>query len=527
MTESDDEETVWEGGSPKRSDRAVHMRSAPNTPKHSASAQPFQEPPAEARGSCPDDNMLFAFGLGELSPSECGPLQAHIRTCSDCRDVLAEALANLSSDESVSAPAAVQSRIERYELLELIGSGGAGVVYRAYDPALKREVAIKILRPDLLGTDHSTQKRLRREAQAMAQLSHPNVITAYDVGESESGVFIVVEYHRGGSLDVWLKTEPPLEKRLDYLIRAGRGLEAAHARGIVHRDFKPHNVLVSDGDRVCVTDFVLARFKPISEAYRLRMQSSIGDATLTRGLMGTPNYMAPEVMAGRGGNEASDQFSYCVTLYRALTGTHPFKSDQSTHLSELLARMQADLMEPLSPEIPEHVRAVLSRGLKADPSERFESMTALLAALEARPVSRTPRLLLVGLVGAVALGVALSVAGASWSASGPRPGDLTPSAATTPATENTRRPQNAPHAQDKPPEHAEPGNAPGSDARDARDATQDRQTPKAEATSAQARPSLAKAKAPSKKPSPPKGEDPAPRSETQETRYNDWLRDPF
>jgi serine/threonine protein kinase len=159
-----------------------------------------------------------------------------------------------------SEPAPVRGGLaERYVIVERLGRGGMGVVYRAYDSELDRHVAVKLVRADLAGGERLKQ-RLIREAQAMARLSHPNVVTVFDVGEANGQVFVAMELLEGGTLATWLRAERRSGAEiLRRFLAAGRGLEAAHAAGFVHRDFKPDNVLLGPGGRVCVTDFGLAR----------------------------------------------------------------------------------------------------------------------------------------------------------------------------------------------------------------------------------------------------------------------------
>ncbi len=364
-----------------------------------ASATPPAKPDLDVKSSgssCPGDEALFSLAIGELSDAARREAEEHVRSCSDCREVLSEVLRSLGGDAADgSEPETEGVRLDRYELQELIGSGGAGVVYRAFDPALERQVAVKILRPDLAGAQGEFQARLRREAKATAQLSHPNVVTAYDVGATDSGGFIVLEYFSGGTLEEWLQGNHPLEERLRVMREAGRGLAAAHKRGVVHRDFKPQNVLLSADGRVCVTDFGLARLEnPGAAAFPL--DRTIGDATITRGLMGTPNYMAPEVLAGSRGDELSDQFSFAVALYQAMNGRHPFRGASHVTLAELLTRMQSGLIDPEAADVPEHVRKVIKRGLAAAPADRFPSMSALLSALAKEPRKSNPKLLVGG-----------------------------------------------------------------------------------------------------------------------------------
>jgi eukaryotic-like serine/threonine-protein kinase len=242
----------------------------------------------------------------------------------------------------------------RFVVLERVGSGGMGSVYAAYDSQLDRRVALKLLHA-------GTEERLRREAQALARLSHPNVITVYDVGVDEGRVFIAMEFVAGGTLKDWLRQERRSGRDvLGVFQKAGRGLEAAHAAGLVHRDFKPANVLVG-GDKVVVADFGLA-----------------GDTEMPAGaVLGTPAYMAPEQHAGAAAGHAADQFSFCVALYEALHGARPFGPAD--------AASTPPREPPAGSTVPAWLHHVLLRGLAREPSARFSSMTALLAALSQDP----------------------------------------------------------------------------------------------------------------------------------------------
>lgn len=468
---------------------------------------------------CPDDDALFSLAMGELDSHTRTDIEEHVRACDICRDGLTEALHFLAPEglelEEQSTSFEDLPRLDRYELREVIGSGGAGIVYLAFDPTLRREVAIKLLRPATAAAP-LIQRRLLREARAMAKLSHPNVVTAHDVGESEAGVFIVLEYHPGGSLDAWLKEEHPLETRLDLVLQAGRGLIAAHEQGIVHRDFKPQNVLIGSHGRACVTDFGLATFDTPASGSRFQLDNSVGEATITRGIMGTPSYMAPEVLAGDPADQLADQFSFCVTAYLALNGRHPFGISPNANLAELLARIRGGLLAASDPTLPGHVASALARGLSADPKHRFASMSELLGALQPRPARFGAPLFKAGAAASalIALGAAL------WLGFG-----------STDVTQAPEPPQvgNSPVRESPPPSNVSPAGAehePTSDsnaplrlppepAKSAQEATKKQ---KPQAAPAPAKRSTKPATAPGR--SQEKLDDP-------EKRYDDWLRDPF
>jgi serine/threonine protein kinase len=270
-------------------------------------------------------------------------------------------------------------KIGRFTVIDRLGEGGMGVVYTAYDDQLDRKVAVKVLRGEATRQDQVGRTRLLREAQAMARLSHPNIVTVYEVGDLDDQVFIAMEFVRGVSLDAWLKRPGQAHLARDprrVHRKAGRGLEAAHRAGIIHRDFKPHNVLVADEGAVKVLDFGLARAAehagseelsatPESGAYN---QSNLLDAPLTRtgAIMGTPAYMAPEQHEGRPATAQSDQFSFCVSLHEGLYGIHPF--DCSTLGSAGRRRHHRPLARSpgANSRVPGWLRRVLVRGLAVD-----------------------------------------------------------------------------------------------------------------------------------------------------------------
>jgi tetratricopeptide (TPR) repeat protein len=295
-------------------------------------------------------------------------------------------------------------RIGRYVVKTLLGRGGMGVVYRATDPDLKRPVAIKLLHDKLLAGEVIRQRFLQ-EAQAMASLTHPNIVSVFDVGTDEGRIFIAMEFIEGTTLRDWMMQPRSWREIRDTFVRAGQGLAAAHKRGIIHRDFKPDNVLISDEGRVCVSDFGLAR--SIGEAdgapRGARVGSSAGLApstlTSTGEVMGTPAYMAPEQHHGEATDGRTDQFSFCVALYEALFGERPFKGKT---MLELAVTVDAGTIEAPAQarKVPSWLRAVVLRGLRPNPGDRYPSMANLLAALSRDP-ARTARraAVFVGLVG--------------------------------------------------------------------------------------------------------------------------------
>ncbi len=293
------------------------------------------------------------------------------------------------------------SKVGRYDVIERVGSGGMGVVYRANDPELRRVVAIKLLKAGRATGQAAVKrrKRLLREARAMAQLSHPNVIPVYDVGEYGDGFYVAMEYVQGANARQWLKAEsPPWRRTLGVFRAAGRGLAAAHNAGLVHRDFKPANVLVGDDGRVRVLDFGLARAAVDEPEPELEVSGPLREdvlpdehwsETLTADgtILGTPVYMAPEQYAGKPADARSDQYSFCIALYEALFGQLPFP--RGSIKQQARAKYRGEIREPAdgSP-VPKRLYGVLRRGLAPRPSDRFGSMPALLREL--RTVNDAP-----------------------------------------------------------------------------------------------------------------------------------------
>jgi formylglycine-generating enzyme required for sulfatase activity len=307
------------------------------------------------------------------------------------------------------------ARIGRYVIVERVGTGAMGVVYGAYDPELDRKVALKLLKPGQ-GLKDLARARLLREAKAIARLQHPNVVAVHDVGMFEDQVFLAMEFVAGGTIKSWLAEKPRSWREiLDVFIAAGRGLAAAHAAGLVHRDFKPDNVLLDKETRPRVVDFGIARqaganddelaeTADISEDGKATLRESgkqaLATLTKTGTWVGTPAYMAPEQFLGQRGDEKSDQFSFCVALYEALYGERPFAGDDMLSIS---VNVTTEQLRPLPRDrgVPTWVRRVILRGLKVDAAGRWESMAALIAALSTDPVAKLRNRLLVGGIAAV------------------------------------------------------------------------------------------------------------------------------
>jgi serine/threonine protein kinase len=326
--------------------------------------------------------------------------------------------------------------VGRYQILGRIGTGGMGVVYRAHDPELARDVAVKLMNAEAIGDDQTATARARliREARAMARLAHPNVIHVYDVGVVEDGVFIAMELVEGMSLAAWQAPTPEGVRRdwrdvLRRYVDAGRGLAAAHAAGIVHRDFKPENVLVGSDGRVRVGDFGLAGTPAITDdasaedgsaedravvslasSEHARALEGSGDEgiatslTRTGAVLGTPKYMAPEQEHGALANARSDQFSFCVALFEGLYGRAPFDGDTVARYRRNV-RAGRLVGAPIDTKVRGWIYAEIIRGLAVDPAARHPGLDALLDRLERALVD--PRVARRGWVRRVALSVPL------------------------------------------------------------------------------------------------------------------------
>ena len=327
-----------------------------------------------------------------------------------------------SISTATPAPAdPVGPTLGRYKLERELGSGGMGVVHAAFDPDLERRVALKVLR-ESAGSSEARQ-RLLREARAMARLSHPNVVTVHEVASANGRDYVAMEMIDGQSLAEWMRAEQrPENEIIGAFVAAGRGLAAAHAEGIVHRDFKPHNILRHRNGRIAVTDFGLARDvetvpDPLAETRELRSpvtgtavssttpSSPLGGLTVTGSVLGTPAYMAPEQWSGGAVTPATDQFAFCVALWEALAGERPFKGPTVERLREEVEGGPAQLDFT---KIPKRLRSALLRGLDPDPAKRWPSMEALLAAMTHVETKSKAVYIVAG--GAITAGVAVLIA---------------------------------------------------------------------------------------------------------------------
>jgi tetratricopeptide (TPR) repeat protein len=308
-------------------------------------------------------------------------------------------------EQAASADLAYGDKIGRYLVLGVLGRGGMGVVYAAYDPVLDRKIAVKLL-TDVVSDDESQGRaRMQREAQALARLSHPNVITVHDVAEYEHAMYIAMEIVEGGTLRDWRESKGWREVLTGYLV-AARGLAAAHRSGLVHRDFKPDNVLVGRDGRICVTDFGLARLvgddvRALAPSLSPASSALASNLTAAGALMGTPTYMAPEQIDGGTVDARTDQFSWCLSLWEALYLEQPFPT---ANLAVRAAAMKTDpVVAPAKSTVPREVGRVLARGLAAEPADRWADLDALIAELER--VTQPPRRIPPLAIGAAALAV--------------------------------------------------------------------------------------------------------------------------
>jgi tetratricopeptide (TPR) repeat protein len=399
---------------------------------------------------CLDEQTVVAFVSGALTGARLAEAERHLLGCADCAALVAVAVpapiarpitlewAGLPpSDDGPpasarSAPSShgaavelgVTSPIElldassvgetvgRYRLLTLVGRGGMGEVYAAHDPELDRKIAIKIMRGDA-APDEVEAQRMMREARAIAKVSHPNLVTVFDVGTAGRRVFVAMELIEGDTVAAWLDAKRrSREEILRVFIGAGRGLAAAHRAGIIHRDFKPQNVMVTSDGAVRVMDFGLAAIKQTLQGPQTPRLTRVGS------ILGTPLYMSPEQLCGQTVDPRGDQFSFCVALYEALYGERPFAG---ANFAELRAAVLDGKPRPVpvTSRVPARLRAILLRGLSVVPGKRFPDMDALLAALEpfASRHTNTARVLIIGTAaGALTFGLTFGV---GWQLRGP------------------------------------------------------------------------------------------------------------
>jgi predicted Ser/Thr protein kinase len=359
---------------------------------------------------CAAPETFARFASDELPADERAALLDHAAGCASCHAAIAMVLSEGKTDDN-AAPS--PQRLGRYTLGRVLGRGAMGVVHVAHDPELGRDVAVKLLRA------RAAPARLRREAQSLAKLAHPNVVRVYDAGEADGQTFIAMELVDGENLRQWLASPRTRDEIVGVLVAAGRGLGAAHRAGLVHRDFKPDNVLIARDGNVMVSDFGLARTvdapasqddpKPIATAAESATVAPSETLTATGTILGTPAYMAPEQAVGEA-TPASDQYAFCVTAWEALFGARPFAG---TTLDEVRANARLGrIVRPDGTELPRRIEDALRRGLSGPPEARFPSIDALVAAIapEAPRRRRWPWLVAGGVLAGGATAAALVIA---------------------------------------------------------------------------------------------------------------------
>ena len=348
---------------------------------------PRREPSTQLRGpvtfppvTCPAENTWLAFVGGALDAPALNAIELHLDQCQSCRTIYAEVA---REDRTRSAAAALPELpraaelprgtvVGRYVVLDTIGRGGMGVVYKAFDPELDRAIALKLVGLGHLGADPARARiRLLREAKALAQLSHPNVVAVHDVGTHDDELFVAMEFIAGCTLRSWLRDRPRSPREvLGVFSAAAAGLASAHRAGIIHRDFKPENVMIGNDGRVRVVDFGLARAGMTDEL------AGVG------AIVGTPAYMAPEQDLGREVDARSDQFSLCVALYEALFGQRPFAGESYAEIAR--HRLAGEVRPaPKVAGLSSKLRRAVLQGLRVDPEERHPTIAALLGVLGA------------------------------------------------------------------------------------------------------------------------------------------------
>jgi tetratricopeptide (TPR) repeat protein/tRNA A-37 threonylcarbamoyl transferase component Bud32 len=359
---------------------------------------------------CPDENELLEYVEGRASPIGRTALVEHIDGCDSCRELVSALRVDSGAGGGDGEELPAGTIVGRYRILRTVGTGAMGTVYAADDPQLGRQIALKLLRPDRARAAAAAEleERLAREAQVLARLSSPHVVAVYDVGHHLDRVFIAMELVDGVTLGAHLRAAPrPVAEVVALFVAAGQGLAAAHRAGVVHRDFKPDNVLVGRDGSVRVTDFGLAR-AGVAAVEAVPPAESTLDAPVTRtltetgSLVGTPAYMAPEQMEGGAVDTRADVFSFAVALWEGLYGERPFAG---ATVGELHATIRAGALRPprRARRVPGWLRRCVVVGLAADPAARWPSMDAFLAAL-----GRDPRRAALRFVAGAAAAVALA-----------------------------------------------------------------------------------------------------------------------
>jgi tetratricopeptide (TPR) repeat protein len=321
---------------------------------------------------CPDDVSVAAWLDGSVEGNRHSEIEQHLDTCESCRNLFADVVRATRG----------QTTLGRFVLAEPLGAGAMGEVHAAIDPKLGRRVALKL--PRGAGeAGESRVQRLLREAQMMAQLSHPNVVAVHEVGNIDDVPYIVMEHVDGTDLAAWRAAEPRSPTEIvRAVVSVARGLAAVHEVGLVHRDVKPSNILIGRDGRARLGDFGLAGSEAQGSGAAATDEVQI---TQTGEVVGTPAYMAPEQLRGERATPASDQFALCVLLYELLCGERPFAG---ANLAELTKHVLAGELREPKVRLSARVLRALRRGLAVDPAARFASVSALADALEPRASGR-------------------------------------------------------------------------------------------------------------------------------------------
>ncbi len=346
---------------------------------------------------CPSEEVFTSLLAGELDPDARRALDLHLDRCAACTQLIID-LAEFSSPlegeqpeklEPSKQPTTPSLQIgERYTIMRMIGRGGMGSVYEAFDKSLGRKVAIKVLRADLIEPDRREEHsaRLLREARLLAAVYHPNVLNVYDVGVWNEQVFMAIQYIEGTTLGEWIRSSSPDWRNiLEIYLKVGDGLAEAHKRGLVHRDIKPENILIDSTGRAWLADFGLACAIGGDVAVE-GIEGSKGSAELMRSaithtgaVIGTPAYMAPEQHLGARTDERTDQFSFAAAIFESLYHTRAFAGRTRQELKTAVCEGQ---LKPCpSKHLPTGIYRVLRRALKAQPAARYDSLPSLLSAL--------------------------------------------------------------------------------------------------------------------------------------------------
>ncbi|HZI66739.1 MAG TPA: serine/threonine-protein kinase, partial [Thermoanaerobaculia bacterium] len=276
------------------------------------------------------------------------------------------------------------SRLGPYEIVAPIGAGGMGEVYRAKDPRLGRDVAIKVL-PASVSQDHDRLRRFEQEARAAGLLNHPNITAVYDIGSADGAPYVVTELLEGETLRSRLSTGPlPVRKALDYAIQIGRGLAAAHEKGIVHRDLKPENLFLTKDGRVKILDFGLAKLKPSESEERQQTNLPTGSIGTEPGVvLGTMGYMSPEQVRGKPADHRSDIFAFGAILWEMLAGRRAFHGDTAADTMTAILTKEPPELSGTNAAVHPGLDRIVRHCLEKNPEERFHSAHDLAFDLEA------------------------------------------------------------------------------------------------------------------------------------------------